>query len=464
VRRHAWLVAVPGLAVALRLLYGPGHLGYDAIWALLWGRQIAHGDMPDFEAPVAPTPHPLTNLVSAPLSLLGDDAAMTAVLAVSWLAFGALVYAVFELGRALFTWPVGAVAAALVGTRGLLVNEAMQALLDVPFLALVTAACVAEVRRPREGLTVPVLLTLAGLLRPEGWLVAGAYTLYALRARSDRVRVAAILGAAPLAWALFDLIATGDPLFSLHGTRELAAQLDRPREADTALTAAPAYLRFALQEPAIWVGFAGAAAAWIWFLERSLIPGALVVIGLAAFIALGIAGLPLLVRYLLLPAVMLAVFAGVTAFGWLALTRTDAARRPWLVAGAVALLVLVVGAADDARRLDRGIAFAAERRAIQASLRALAELPEVRSAIADCTLYVPEHRPRPLLAWWLNRDPEELPDGKPVGAAAVLAYADAETAGTFSVERPPPPSGRSALPPGAELVAANRHFLLATTC
>jgi hypothetical protein len=233
VRRHIWLVAVPGLAVALRLLYGPGHIGYDAIWALLWGRQIARGDVPEFEAPVAPTPHPLTNLVSAPLSLLGDDAAITAVLALSWLAFGALVYAAFALGRELFAWPVGAVAAALIATRGLLVNEAMQALLDIPFLALVTAACVAEVRRPREGLSVPVLLTLAGLLRPEGWLVSGAYALYALPSHGDRLKVAAILAAAPLAWALFDLVATGDPLFSLHGTRELAAQLDRPREPES---------------------------------------------------------------------------------------------------------------------------------------------------------------------------------------------------------------------------------------
>jgi hypothetical protein len=79
-------------------------------------------------------------------------------------------------------------------------------------------------------------------------------------------------------------------------------------------------------------------------------------------------------------------------------------------------------------------------------------------------VYVPEHRPRPLLAWWLERRPEDLPDGRPRGPAAVLAYADAETAGTFSVERPPPPSGEAALPPGAEPVAANRHFLLAATC
>jgi hypothetical protein len=452
------MVAVPVLAVALRLLYGPAHIGYDAIWALLWGRQIARGEVPDFEAPVAPTPHPLTNLVSAPLSLLGADAAITAVLGLSWLAFGALVYTVFALGRELFAWPVGAVAAALVATRGLLVNEAMQALLDIPFLALVTAACVAEVRRPREGLTVPILLTLAGLLRPEGWLVAGAYALYALPHHSDRVKVAAILAAAPLAWALFDLIATGDPLFSLHGTRELAAQLDRPREADTALAAAPAYLRFALQEPAVWIGFAGAAASLIWFLERSLIPGALVVIGLAAFIALGLAGLPLLVRYLLLPAVMLGVFAGVAAFGWLALPPHDRARRPWLVAGLVALIVLGSGAVDDARRLDRGIDFAGKRRAIQSSLRDLAEQPEAHGAIAGCTLYVPEHRPRPLLAWWLDRRPEDLPDGTPRGPAAVLAYADAATAGTFSVERPPPPSGQAALPPGAAPVAAHRHL------
>ena len=64
--------------------------------------------------------------------------------------------------------------------------------------------------------------------------------------RRDRVALAVAALAAPLLWMAFDLVATGDPLHSLHGTQALAEQLERPRELDTALRSAPAYLRFAL--------------------------------------------------------------------------------------------------------------------------------------------------------------------------------------------------------------------------
>ncbi len=62
-----WIAA---LAVALWGVYGTGYVGYDAMYSLLWGDEIAHGRAPNFEAPVAPTPHPLANLLGAMLSPL----------------------------------------------------------------------------------------------------------------------------------------------------------------------------------------------------------------------------------------------------------------------------------------------------------------------------------------------------------------------------------------------------------
>ena len=41
-RRVTAVVAVVAGAVGLRLLYGGGTIGYDAIWALVWGRELAH--------------------------------------------------------------------------------------------------------------------------------------------------------------------------------------------------------------------------------------------------------------------------------------------------------------------------------------------------------------------------------------------------------------------------------------
>ena len=50
-------------------------------------------------------------------------------------------------------------------------HQALTANVDVPFLALVLAAATLEAARPRRGLPVLALLAVAGLLRPEAWLL-----------------------------------------------------------------------------------------------------------------------------------------------------------------------------------------------------------------------------------------------------------------------------------------------------
>ena len=120
----------------------------------------------------------------------------------------------FRLGRVAFSWPVGLLAAAVVATREPFLSPAVRAYVDIPFLALVVLAAVLEVRRPRRGWPVLVLLALAGLLRPEAWLLAGAYWLYLAPAsdRDGKLGTLALVAAAPLVWALSDLIVTGRPL------------------------------------------------------------------------------------------------------------------------------------------------------------------------------------------------------------------------------------------------------------
>jgi len=313
---RAWLGGVLGavaLGVLARVLYGRGTVGYDAAWALLWGEQLAGGRVPDLDANGAPTPHPLSIAVYALTSLVGGAGL---VVAVSWLAFGALGVVAFALGTAVYSRWVGALFAALLLTRPLLVLEAGQAIIDVPFLALVLAAMTAEARRPRTGWAVPVLLGLAGLLRPEAWPLAIAWALWAGLVRRDRFALAAAALAAPLVWMALDLVATGDPLHSLHGTRALAEQLGRPRELDTAFRSTPSYLRYTLTAPVLWLGLAGCAASIAWLYARTLLPLAVAGLGLLAFLALGVSGLPLLGRYLLLPAALLALWCAVAALGF----------------------------------------------------------------------------------------------------------------------------------------------------
>ena len=160
-------------------------------------------------------------------------------MALSWLSLAALGVLGFLLGRRLYGVWVGAAVAVVLLTRRLLVGETHQAVLDLPFLALVVGALLAEVGRPRERTLVPVLLCLAGLLRPEGWLLGLAWLLYAApgHPRAQVLRWGAlVVVAAPLVWALWDLVVTGDPLWSLHGTQDLAEELERPRAIGTALS------------------------------------------------------------------------------------------------------------------------------------------------------------------------------------------------------------------------------------
>ena len=168
-------VAIGGLTW---LIFSRAFLNYDTLYSLIWGRDVAHGRTPDYETTLAPTPHPLAEAVGIPVSLLGEDGGYTAMLALALLAFGAFVWGVFLLGRESFGLAAGVLAAVVVATRDPFLSQAVRAYVDIPFLALVVAAAVLEVRRPKRGLPVLVLLGLAGLLRPEAWLLGAAYWLY----------------------------------------------------------------------------------------------------------------------------------------------------------------------------------------------------------------------------------------------------------------------------------------------
>jgi hypothetical protein len=429
VRRAA--VAIVATAIAARLVYGRGTLGYDAAWALVWGNELFDG--PVLDAPGAPTPHPLAILVSAVIAPLGE-AGIEVVLALSWLAFGAVGWFAFRLGAELYSPWVGGLFAALLLTRPLLVLEAGQAVIDIPFLAFVLAAMTAEARNPRTGYAVPVLLGLAGLLRPEAWLLAVAWAAWARRPS------AAIALAAPLLWIAFDLAATGDPLHSLHGTQALAAELERPRELETALRTTPNYLRAALTEPVIWLGLAGCALAITRLQERTILPAAVAGLGLLAFLVLGATGLPLLSRYLLLPAAMLALWCAVAALGF-----TVAGGTVWRIAAAVSLAVLALGLPalrDELRRVDGIVDGRAE---VEQGFTGVLTAAAVQAELGRCGgLSVPDDRPYPL-ARLLVAAPITVR-----GAGAPSNYATAEARAVYRIGPAPAPG----LPPGSRPLAA----------
>lgn len=403
----AWILLI---AAALWATYGTGYLGFDGFYALVWGDQLAHLNMPDYFAPSAPTPHPLLNLVAAPLSLLGTDAP-AAFQSLVLLSLAALTYAAYCLGRNLFSWPVGLAFALILVTRPILVGEMLYASVDIPFLALVVGAAALEVARPRRGAAVLVVLGLAGLLRPEAWALAAVYAMYAARGRSagEAAKLFGLAASAPALWLAGDLIVTGDPLHSLHGTRDLAAQLLRKRTAGAAVAAAPAYTRRILGEPVLWAGAGGCVLALVVMPRRAVLPLAALAAGLATFIGFGAAGLPVLTRYLLMPGAMVALFCAVLLLGWLQLAAGHPLRRIWALGAATIAALIVLSVPAQRHALDSTLAWIGAGREHQRDLRQLVAGPLVSSSYAHCSpVHVSTRRLVPGLAYFLHREPRSI--------------------------------------------------------
>ena len=159
-------------------LAGRGLVNYDTLYALVWGRDLTHGTLPDYDVSLAPTPHPLATLVGAILSVLGAQGAIDATIVLAFVFLGALGWVTYRLGSEWVNRAAGIVAAAIILTRRPVLDFGARAYVDVPYLVLVLGALLVETRKPRAGAPVLALLGLAGLIRPEAWLFSGAYLIW----------------------------------------------------------------------------------------------------------------------------------------------------------------------------------------------------------------------------------------------------------------------------------------------
>ncbi|UUY05767.1 hypothetical protein LRS13_09675 [Svornostia abyssi] len=377
-----------------------------------------------------------------PLVLLFGDApefgsaAAWVVSGGAYLLLGVLGVLVFALGRAWFGWAAGALAALIILTREPVLSYGLRAYVDLPYLCLLLGALLVETKRPRAGWPVLALLALAGLLRPEAWLFSGAYVLWlawgpdGLRGRA-LVQLCAIAASAPLLWALHDLLLTGNPLWSLTGTRDNAAELGRKTGLLNVPTTLPRRLGEILREPVL-LAAAGGLGFGIWKLRDQARLGVIAgLLGLAAFTVLATAGLSILVRYLLPVATIGAIFAGAGVFGWMLLDRDDRARRWWIGFAAVVVLALVAFTPKQFDRLD------SLQRALSTQEAIVGDLETFFSEDPPgevCPVYVvPNRRPVPYVALWTGGQPGDT------------ALAD---------ERPPPPESTD---PATAVVAATQE-------
>jgi len=458
------------VALAIFAWFGHAFLNYDTFYALVWGDDLAHGRAPQYDASVAPTPHPLAIAVGMPVSTIFGDHAEDVMLGLVIVAIGFLVVGLYRLGSELFAWPVGVLAAAIFATRVPPLNFGIRGYVDLPAIAFVVWGAVLEARRPRRGWPVLVLLGLAGLLRPEAWLYAGAYWLWLLPARDwpARLRLLALAAAAPVIWGVSDLLVTGDAMWSLHGTHDLAVQLGRKRGLGNVPPVMPRRLGEIMRLPELIASVIGFAAGLAWMRSRTLVPAAVVVLNWIAFLVLAVAGLPLLGRYLFLAGAMLSVLAAVAVFGWTAPLPDGRLRQRWQIGGWALLAVIVAFfAAQQVDRLDALREDIGNRDRVQADLHGLIHSPPARLALRHCgMLFVPNHRPVPELAYWTGRRPKQIVDAqrmRPTPDGLFIAPATVAVA-KLSILDPRDPTAPATPPPGYRELTRNRSWVLSGGC
>jgi hypothetical protein len=325
----------------------PTYPTYDSFYALLWGRDLLHLHMPDFRVYRGPTEHPLAIAFGALCSIFGQGGARLMVLG-SIASFVALVAGVYRLGRLCFGPVVGAVAGLLVLSRFFVENLAAQGYLDISYVALVVWATALEIERPRRGPVVFALLAAAGLLRPDAWILSGIYWLWCMGRPTHpadnrtRLRYLGLAAIAPVLWIGVDAVVTGNPLYSLHSTSGLAAELGRTQGFSEVLSSTWSYAVRIDKLPVVLGSIAGALIA-IWLTPRRvLVPLVVLASLLFVFVAEGAAGASVVDRYMIGAAVVMLVFCAVAVGGWSMLQRGTALRRVWMVGAA--LLVLYGGA------------------------------------------------------------------------------------------------------------------------
>lgn len=464
------VLAASALALAAALVLGPSFLNYDTYYSLVWGADLLDGRRPVYAVPFAPTPHPLASAVGALLSPLGD-AAEEVLIAVGLLGLGAIAVGLYRLGAELFAPAVGVLAALIVFTRVPFLSFGVRGYVDLPAVALVVWAAVLETRRPRRGGAVLLLLALAGLLRPEFWLFSAVYWLWLMRsglAPAARVRLALAAALAPALWLLSDFLVTGDPLWSLAGTSENAARLERPTGLVDLARITPFRLGEILRLPELIAAVLGLGAALILLRRRVLLPAAVAALNGVAFAAFALAGLPLLGRYLFTASTMLALFAAVAVFGWRDLPADHPRRRAWMVGGLVLLAIILAFTPIQAARIAALRADIAARDRAQADLRAATRLPGAALALERCgPLFLPTHRPIPQASYWSGVPAEAITSAgvEPPGERGVFIAATSPEVARLALLDPRDPTPARLEPPrGWRTVAANRSWRVVASC
>ena len=348
------------LALATASLALPSAPTYDP-WAwIVFGKEIVLPG-PDFSTIASTGWKPLAVLFTAPLALAGSAAPSLWLVVVRSAGLAALLLA-FRLGTR-----AGGRVAGMLAVLALLASSDWLRYLSAgnvePLLvALVLGAIELHLRGQRQGAFV--LGGLAGLARPEVWLLVAAYAAYVSLTERRWWPLALGVPAMFALWIVPDWLGSGDLLHTFHLARISAEPTSLQGTGDPALellrgaaTIAPA---------PVWIGaLCGLVFGWR---IRDRTVGALAFVAAArtlttvAATAVRSQAVP---RYLVVPAAIFCVLAGIGFVGVVRLASRPRGRAVLAAALVAVSAPFAVSRADGLRRL------AADAKARDATLSAL---------------------------------------------------------------------------------------------
>jgi hypothetical protein len=229
---------------------------------------------------------------------------------------------------------------------------------------------------------------------------------------------------------------TGDPLFSLHATSDLADELNRNRGLSDVPGSFLSFVVDTAREPVALAAVGGLVLVWRlrapvhgpagtspaagetrWASGPALhVPVGLFTAGVLTFVATGVAGLSVLPRYLTVPVIAVCLLAG---YGVLGFTTLEPGRlRTWWTRAAIGMALLgVVFVALKAPVVNRLTAELRFIRSTHAALQAVLTAPGVERGMRCGPLTFPNYRLVPDSRWMLD-----LPAGR-VGARSDRRHA-----------------------------------------
>ena len=407
-RRGPIAAAALALAALAAFVAVPAYSAFDSIYSLVWGQDLLRGEKPTFDAYRAPTQHPLWVALSTLLAPLGEDASRV-IVGVCVAGFVALVCGGFRFAKAVFGEPVGWICALLLFSRLDYGFLAARGYIDVPFLALVVWAAALEAEKPRRGGAVWVLLAAAGLLRPEAWLLSGAYALWLMYAekRLPRVREVGWVLVAPVIWTTSDWFVTGDALYSSNYTTRSALSLGRRVPVEQLPERLLHFMNDLTKPPVLVAGVVGIVLAFALIRPRArlILPSFLLLFGIATFLGLSIRGFAVINRYLVISALALTVFAAFSLGGWSVVTGR--ARSPWAV-GAAAVVLLGTGWTVSRFNSEHIRWELRSRQLVHADMVNLLNDPAVRAGRRCGPVTVPNHKLVPDIRYLLDASVDEV--------------------------------------------------------